>query len=118
MGNQFDFQFENIFLFYKFQSFLISIFFGPSLDHIKQIKPSNLQSLFIFLNKPWYINSKKKLSKKKNRPDLPTLFQIKKKLKKKKKRKSTYLPCFKFSSNSKHTYFFFWPYLRLESGVF
>ena len=33
---QFDFQFENVFLFYKFQSFLISIFFGPSLDHIKQ----------------------------------------------------------------------------------
>ena len=60
MGNQFDFQFENIFLFYKFQSFLISIFFGPRLDHIKQNKSSNLQSLFIFLNKPWYINSKKK----------------------------------------------------------
>ena len=47
-ANQFDFQFENVFLFYKFQSFLISIFFGPSLDHIKQNKPSNLQSLFIF----------------------------------------------------------------------
>ena len=61
MGNQFDFQFENIFLFYKFQCFLISIFFGPRLDHIKQNKSSNLQSLFIFLNKPWYINSKKKI---------------------------------------------------------
>ena len=47
-ANQFDFQFENVFLFYKFQSFLISIFFSPSLDHIKQNKPSNLQSLFIF----------------------------------------------------------------------
>ena len=42
---QFDFQFENVFLFYKFQSFLISIFFGPSLDHKKQNKPSRL---FIF----------------------------------------------------------------------
>ena len=47
-AHQFDFQFENVFLFYKFQSFLILIFFGPSLDHIKQNKPSNLQSLFIF----------------------------------------------------------------------
>ena len=45
---KFDFQFENVFLFYKFQSFLISIFFGPSLDNIKQNKPSNLLSLFIF----------------------------------------------------------------------
>ena len=109
-ANQFDFRFENVFLFYKFQPFLISIFFGPSFDHIKQNIPSNLQSLFIFLYKPWYIKSKKKnRAKKKNRPGLPTLFQIKKKIKKKKNRKSTYLPCFKFSSNSKHTYFFFWP---------
>ena len=57
------------------------IFFDPSLDHIKQNKSSNLHYRF-FLSKPWYINSEKKLSEKKNqvkknRPDLPTLFQIK-----------------------------------------
>ena len=33
---QFDFQFENVFMFF------FSIFFGPSLDHIKQPKESNL----------------------------------------------------------------------------
>ena len=43
-----QFEFQSVFLFYKFQSFLISIFFGPSLDHIKQNKPSTLQSLLIF----------------------------------------------------------------------
>ena len=32
---------------------------------------------YFFLSKPWYINSEKKSSEKKNRPDLPTLFQIK-----------------------------------------
>ena len=63
---------------------------------------------------PRYINSEKKSSEKKssekNRSDLPTLFQIKnKRNKKKEKRKSTYLPCLKFSSNSKHTLLFFWP---------
>ena len=66
-ANQFDFQLENIFWFYTFQSFLISIFFGPNLDHIKQNKPSNLQSLFIFSYKPWYISSKKKKSSKKRK---------------------------------------------------
>ena len=45
----------------------------------KQTKLFSLSFIF-FLSKHWYINSEKKLSEKnrakKNRPDLPTLFQI------------------------------------------
>ena len=92
------------------------IFFGPSLDHIKQNKPSNLHYCLFFLSKPWYINSEKKSSEKNSsvkKIDLTYLpyFKLKKKLNKNKKKENrpTYsLPYLKFSSNSKHTYFF-WP---------
>ena len=52
-AKQFDFSVRECFL------VLFSIFFGPSLGHIKQSKPSNLHYRLFFLSKPLYINSEK-----------------------------------------------------------
>ena len=59
-ANQFDFQYETVFF------VLFLIFFGPSLDHIKQNKPSNLHRiLFIFSFQTVVRKVKKKSSEKK-----------------------------------------------------
>ena len=99
-ANQFDFQFENVFLFYKFQSFLNILWSKLSTYKTKQTK------LFdsFFLSKPWYINSEK------NRPDLRSLFQIKK------KKKKMDLPVSNFHQIV-ITYIFFWPYTSVLAYV-
>ena len=67
---------------------------------------------------------KNRVKKKSTWRTYPPLFQIKKKIYKKneKENRPAYLPCLKFSSNSKHTYFFLalvmilnhWTDLKLE----